>query len=59
MHDFHYNVIMHKYGAYARLLVTDTDSLTYIIFTDDLYKDLIPLRDTFFDTHPATFYIQR
>jgi hypothetical protein len=50
MYDFHYNVIVNKYGGNARLLFTDTDSLTYIIFTDDLYKDLIPLRDTFFDT---------
>jgi hypothetical protein len=59
MHDFHCNVIVHKYGGDARLLFTDTDSLIYIIFTDNLYKDLMPLRDTFFSirvvTHPATF----
>jgi hypothetical protein len=50
MYDFHYNVIVNKYGGNARLLFTDTYSLTYIIFTDDLYKDLVPLRDTVFDT---------
>ena len=31
------------------MLFTDTDSLTYCISTDDLYRDLIPLRDKYFD----------
>ena len=41
MYDFHYNHIMQKYGPQkAHLLFTDTDSLTYVIETDDVYQDM-------------------
>lgn len=40
MYEFHYDVIKKKYGDNARLLFTDTDSLCYQIFTDDLYEDM-------------------
>lgn len=37
MYNFHYGVMMLKYGPEkAKLLFTDTDSLTYQIQTDDL-----------------------
>ena len=39
MYDFHYNYIKKKYKNRARLLVTDTDSLTYERKTEDVYKD--------------------
>ena len=50
MYNFHYNVIVKKYGGNARLLFTDTDSLTYIVETDDIYKDNLPIKDQYFDT---------
>ena len=40
MFDFHYNFIRKKYGNKAELLFTDTDSLLYIIQTDDFYHDI-------------------
>ena len=39
MYDFHYNYIKKKYKNRARLLFTDTDSLTYEIEAEDIYKD--------------------
>ena len=40
MADFHYNTIKGRYGNKANLLFTDTDSLAYIIETEDLYQDM-------------------
>ena len=40
MFDFHYNYIRKKYGNKAELLFTDTDSLMYLIQTDDFYHDI-------------------
>ena len=39
MYDFHYNYIKQKYDSKAKLLFTDTDSLTFEIQTEDVYKD--------------------
>ena len=47
MYDFHYNYIKHKYGNKAKLLFTDTDSLTYEIQTDDVYADFWSDEDRF------------
>ena len=48
MYNFHYNYIKQKYGEKAKLLFTDTDSLTYYIETKDFYKDISPdVRDKF------------
>ena len=38
--DFHYDYIRAKYNDAAELLFTDTDSLLYLIHTDDFYKHI-------------------
>lgn len=40
MARFHYDFVKSKWGEKAELLMTDTDSLSYLITTEDLYKDL-------------------
>ena len=47
MYDFHYNYIKKRYGYRTELLFTDTDSLTYEIKTDDVYKDFWNDKDIF------------
>ena len=60
MYDFHYNFIKQQYGAKAKLLFTDTDSLTYEIEAEDVYQEFwknkkmfdnsdYPSNDQFFD----------
>ena len=39
MYDFHYHYIKKKYDNRARLLFTDTDSLTYEIEAEDFWND--------------------
>ena len=47
MYDFHYNYIKKKCGDKAKLLFTDTDSLTYEIEAKDVYKDFWIDKDKF------------
>ena len=47
MYDFHYNYIKDKYQEKARLLFTDTDSLTYEIEAEDVYNDFQHDKDRF------------
>ena len=47
MYDFHYNYIKQKYGDKAKLLFTDTDSLTYEIEAEDVYQDFWNDKDKF------------
>ena len=46
MFDFHYNYIRDKYGDRAELLFIDTDSLMYLIRTEDIGKDVKRTFDT-------------
>ena len=47
MYDFHYNYIKKKYNNRAKLLFSDTDSLTYEIKAEDIYKDFWNDKDMF------------
>ena len=47
MYDFHHNYIKKKYNNKAKLLFKDTDSLTYEIETEDVYKDFWSDKDKF------------
>ena len=47
MYDFHYNYIKKKYNNRARLLFTDSDSFTYEIEAEDIYKDFWNDKDMF------------
>ena len=47
MYDFHYNYIKKKYNNRAKLLFTDTDSLTYEIEAEGVYKDFWNDKDMF------------
>ena len=47
MYDFQYNYIKQKYRNKAKLLFTDTDSLTYEIETKDVYRDFRNDKDRF------------
>ena len=48
MYDFNYNYIKQKYGDKVKLLFTDTDSLMYVIETDDFYKNIsVDVKDKF------------
>ena len=57
MYDFHYNFIKKNFSA--ELLFTDTDSLTYEIKSENIYKDLYKRKDLFdFSNYSkySTFY---
>ena len=47
MYNFHHNYRKKKYNDKARLLFTDTDSLTFEIETEDGYKDFWSDKDKF------------
>ena len=45
MYDFHYNFIKKNFNA--ELLFTDTDSLTYEIKSENVYKEFFKWKDLF------------
>lgn len=40
MQNFYYNNIKNKNNTKAEMLLTDTDSLTYITETENIYQDI-------------------
>ena len=61
MYDFHYNYILKKYRDKAKLLFTDTDSLTYEIEADDIYQDFWNDKEKFdnSDYHESSPYFDK
>ena len=47
MYDLHYNCIKSKYGDRAKLLFTDTDSITYEIEAENVYQEFWYDKDKF------------
>lgn len=47
MYNFHYRYMKPKYGDRAQLLMTDTDSLMYEVYTDNIYDDMFNDLDLF------------
>ena len=57
MYDFHYNFVKNNFNA--ELLFTDTDSLTYEIKSENVYKDFYKWEELFdFSNYSkeSTFY---
>ena len=55
MFSFHYMHVKAKYGTKAKLLFTDTDSLTYFVETEDIYRDMLMESDLYdFSAYPPT-----
>ena len=50
MYRFHYEYILNKFGGRAQLLFTDTDSLAYMIRTEDFYDDVKNDVEEYIDT---------
>jgi len=47
MYKFHTNHMLKVYGSKAKLLFTDTDSLTYELKTNDAYVDMLKHADMY------------
>ena len=45
MTSFWYNILKPRYGESIKLLLSDTDSFIYSVFTEDGYSDLYKLRE--------------
>ena len=50
IYEFHYGYVLPKYGDKVKLLFTDTDSLMYLIETEDFYEDILRDIHEWFDT---------
>jgi len=50
VYEMHYSYVLNKFSSdKAKLLFTNTDSLTYSIKTDDIYEDILPDATKHFD----------
>jgi hypothetical protein len=51
MNNFYYDVLKKKYNNNLELVLTDTDSFIINVKTDDLYDDLLTLKNEYLDTN--------
>lgn len=47
MYEFHYGHMVENYGDKARVLYGDTDSIVYLVETEDFYKDMVDKKNLF------------
>lgn len=47
MYEFHYDIMLEKYGDKLNLCYQDTDSLIYEVETEDVYKDMGEMKEYF------------
>jgi hypothetical protein len=53
MYEFHYDVMLKRYGNKLSLCYQDTDSLVYEIETEDIYEDMKEMKEWFdFSDYP-------
>jgi hypothetical protein len=53
MYEFHYDILVEKYGKNIRLLYQDTDSLIVEIVTEDIYNDMGKMKEHYdFSDYP-------
>ena len=58
MYSLHYKYVKEKYKSQAKLLFTDTDSLTYEIITEDIYQDMATDASLFdFSDYPRDHFL--
>ena len=59
MYDFHYNVMLNYFSPTAlSLLYTDTDSFIYHIKSENIYEDLVKLKEYFdFSNYPPDHFL--
>eukprot|EP00116_Pleurobrachia_bachei_P000372 sb/3460634/ len=45
MYEFWYDVLKPRYGSNIKLMLSDTDSFVYAVYTEDGYKDLFEMKE--------------
>ncbi|XP_072156465.1 uncharacterized protein [Bemisia tabaci] len=49
MYEFFYDILLKKYGSNIKLIYTDTDAYAVLVFTEDIYKDILDNKE-WYDT---------
>ena len=58
MYDFYYNILKKKYAHNVHLLFTDTDSLCVSVQTEDVYQDMVDIKQHLdFSDYPLQHFL--